>query len=191
MMKSAPIFGKVSVESLRNRQRIRYQERAKKDLQQNVFSLTEAQEVAVKGNPHKFAVISEKGIDPFRKTTCPFCLSYNRLNRFLISTKKGFDRGRGECPICGQGMKLATLVNMEKWTVTEYAAFVFAYRQSGFWQKIDFATWSKHLKMMGWNQPFWDEYKRLKGDLPEADAEQQKKDDEAWAGYEESMKNEQ
>ena len=81
-------------------------------------------------------------------------------------------------------MKLQTLVKMEKWSAKEYAQFVFDYRTSGFWQKIVFATWSKHLKMMNWSQPFWDEYKRLKGDLP--GAEEQKEAEDKWNDYEAS-----
>jgi hypothetical protein len=184
-MKAGPVFGKVSVQSHRERQRWRRQEHVKKDLQQTVFQ-SEASDVLIKGNPHKFATVTEKGIDPFKSTTCPFCLSYSKLRLFLISTSKGFDRGRGKCPVCGQGMKLQTLVKMEKWTPQEYAKFVFDYRSQGFWQKIKFETWSKHLKMMNWTQPFWDEYKRLKDDLP--DAEGQRAAEDKWSDYEGSFK---
>ena len=183
--KNIPIFGKVHVTSSLQKRHWHNQEKSEKDLQQQIFFKTDSQEVSLKGNPHKFATVTEKGIDPFKSTTCPFCLSYSKLRLFLISTKKGFDRGRGLCPVCGQGMKLQTLVKMEKWSAKEYAQFVFDYRTSGFWQKIVFATWSKHLKMMNWSQPFWDEYKRLKGDLP--GAEEQKEFDDKWNDYEESQ----
>ncbi len=169
-------------------------DRVGKDLQQTVFCTSEAADVVIKGNPHKFAKLEEKGVDPYKMTTCPFCLSFHRVNGFFISTKKGIDRGRGRCPVCGTGMKLQTLVKMIEWAdksnkegVKLYAAWVYAYRSSGFWQKIApfFETFKKHLRMMGWSREFWDEYKRLKGDLPSA--EQRKKDDDAWAGYEESL----
>lgn len=157
-------------------------EKAKLDKQQTVFALQE--DAVIKDNPSKYAVVTQTGIDPFKNTTCPFCLSLNRVRTFLISTKKGFDRGLGKCPSCGQKMKLQTLVKMETWKPEEYAAFVFDYRKSGFWQKIKFAEWKNRLKLMGWTKPFWDEYKRLRGD---ADPEKDKMFEEEWNAYEESF----
>jgi hypothetical protein len=163
----------------------RGQARAQDDLAQTVFYQTPEKQVDIKGNPNRFATVTEKGIDPFKKTTCPFCLGLNQLSAFLISTKKGFDRGRGKCPLCGQGMKLQTLVKMEKWSAVEYAAWAFEYRSSGFWQKIQpfFATWKKRLGMMGWTEAFWSEYKRLRGDEPEKPTEAE---DAQYLDYEES-----
>lgn len=174
-MKQIPIDGLLRNDSQIQHQRDIRLEKAKKDLRQTVFFQTEGKEVSIKSNPHKFAIITEKGIDPFKNTTCPFCLGISRLRLFLISTKKGFDRGKGKCPLCGQGMRLQTLVKMETWKPEEYAAFVFGYRTSGFWQKIDFATWKKRLGLMGWTQPFWDEYKRLRGDGSDALTEEEKR----------------
>lgn len=48
-----------------------------------------------------------------------------------------------------------------------------------------FADFNSMLKSMKWSREFWDEYKRLKGDLPSA--EQMRKDEDDWAAYEESM----
>jgi transcription elongation factor Elf1 len=132
--RNIPVFGKIHVASGLQKKHWHNEEEVQKDLQQSIFFKTENQEITLKGNPHKFATVTEKGIDPFKNTTCPFCLSYSKLRLFLISTKKGFDRGRGVCPVCGQGMKLQTLVKMEKWTAKEYAQFVFDYRSSMFWQ---------------------------------------------------------
>ncbi len=167
-----------------------------KDLQQQVFCVTASQEVALKVNPNKFATITEKGIDPFLYVRCPFCLSYLPMTKFLISLmgkKKGFDRGKGKCPECGQGMQLKTLQQMRTWMlaktpeegVQKYAVWVYEYRRSGFFQKIKFAQFNSMLKSMGWSRDFWNHYKVLKGDLPSA--EQQKKDSDDWAGYEESF----
>ena len=162
------------------------QERAKQDMQQTVF-FQDAKEKTIdfKGNPNQWVKFTEKGIDPFKNTTCPFCLGYNRLRLFLVSTKKGYDRGSGKCPLCGKGAKLQTLVKMETWGPEEYAAFVFDYRSSGFWQKIKFDTWKKRLGMMGWNEQFWNEYRRLRGDAP--DAEREKELEEKWKEYEETV----
>jgi hypothetical protein len=159
------------------------QEHAKQDLQQTVFFQEESKEIDFKGNPNKYAKLTEKGVDPFRNTTCPFCLGYNRLRLFLVSTKKGYDRGKGKCPLCGQGAKLQTLVKMETWGPEEYAQFVFDYRSSGFWQKIKFHEWKKRLTLMCWTEQFWNEYRRLRGDAP--DAEREKELEEKWKTYEE------
>ncbi len=183
--RSIPMNGLIQNQSAVTRRGYRNAEKAKLDKQQTMFAFHEG-EAVIKDNPSKYAKITEKSIDPFRNTTCPFCLSLNRLSTFLISTKKGFDRGLGKCPSCGQKMKLVTLVKMESWKPEEYAAFVFDYRRSGFWQKISFATWKNRLKLMGWTKPFWDEYKRLRGDAP--DAEKEKEFEEKWKAYEESSK---
>ncbi len=145
------------------------QERVKQDRQQTVFFKTE-HEVTFTNNPNKWATLTNQGLDPYRNVTCIFCLGISKLRLFLISTKKGYNRSLGKCPVCGQKMRLETLVKMLKWTPEEYAKFVFDYRQSGFWQKVAFEDWKKRLDMMGWSQPFWTEYKRLRGD-PENYAE--------------------
>lgn len=186
MNKRAPIFGKASVESKLERSRHSRAKKAKNDMQQTVFYQEPQGETCFKGNPNKYAQITTRGIDPFQNTTCPFCLSYHRLRAFLISTKKGFDRGTGKCPSCGLKMHLKTLVSMEKWTPEEYARFVFDYRSSGFWQKINFATWKNRLRLMKWTERFWNEYKLLRGDAP--DPQREKELEEKWKSYEESFK---
>lgn len=157
----------------------RRREIAKKDLQQTVFG--GKQELVIETNPHKFAVLTERSIDPYLKVTCPFCLGINPLRLFLISTKKGYNRGLGKCQMCGQGVKFRTLLWMHKASVQDYAKWVFEYRTSGFWQKIKFELWSKRLGMMKWTQPFWLEYKRLKGEADGVDVE---KEEDAWNAYE-------
>lgn len=161
-------------------------ERAKQDMQQTIFFQDPKEnKVDFQGNPSKFAKLTEKGIDPFRNTTCPFCLGLSRFRLFLISGKKGFNRALGKCPLCGQGDKLQTLVKMELWGPEEYAEFVFDYRRSGFWQKINFDTWTKRLALMKWTDRFWTKYKQLRGDGP--DPEREKELEQQWKNYEESF----
>lgn len=171
------------------------QERAKEDLHQQIFGFSASHEVELKENPNKFATVQEKGIDPFLKTRCPFCLCFHPITKFLITkydkkgNNKGYNRGSGKCPECGQGMQLKTLVSMRKWTIEDpvagvklYAAWVYEYRKSGFFQKIKFAEFNSMLKSMKWSREFWDHYKRLKGDLPTE--EEKERDDAEWAAYE-------
>ncbi len=167
----------------------RRQEHARKDLQQCVFFQDHGNgETDFKVNPSKYAVITEKGIDPFKTVTCPFCLGINKLQLFLISTKKGVNRSQGKCPLCGNGARLQTLIKMTTWTPEQYAGFVYPYAKMGFWQKIQklgFDTWKRRLKLMGWAQAFWNEYKRLRGDL-DREAEE-KRYEEEWTAYEASF----
>jgi hypothetical protein len=174
----------------------RLDERLRKDRCQTVFGRSEAAVIEV--NPRKFAEVSQKGIDPYVNTRCPFCLSFLPFSKFLVSLKSkkgkglGFDRGKGKCPECGQGMRLDTLLSMRKWLlegplgegVKLYARWVFDYRKSGFFQKIKFSQFNSMLKSMKVQREFWDEYKRLKGDLP--DAKLKAAFDAKWAEYEEA-----
>lgn len=176
------------------------QSKAAEDLQQSVFAVSASREIELKGNPNKFATVQEKGIDPFLKTRCPFCLCCHPITKFLITKYdksgkgKGFDRGRGKCPECGEGMQLKTLTLMRKWTlenpadgVKQFAAFIYSYRSSGVWQKkIKFVQFNSMLKSMGWHKEFYTEYKRLKGDLPTA--EETKRVDDLADAYEESFR---
>ena len=199
--KRVPIYGTIHNCWSSGQAKIRSgQSRAAEDLQQSVFAVSASREVELKGNPNKFATVQEKGIDPFLKTRCPFCLCFHPITKFLITkfdkkgNNKGYNRGSGKCPDCGQGMQLKTLTMMRKWTIEDpvagvklYANWVYGYRQSGFFQKIKFADFNSMLKSMKWSREFWDEYKRLKGDLPSA--EEQEKADAEWAAYEKSVQN--
>ena len=148
------------------------QQHAKKDIQQYVFTHDNGK-TDFKANPHKFATFTEKGIDPFKNVTCPFCLGLNKLRLSLISTKKGFDRGNGNCPLCGHRMKFQTLLKVMT-SPEQYAVFAFTYPAWSFWERVKhagFDTWKKRLGMMGWTERFWNEYKRLRGD-PEKEEEE-------------------
>ena len=159
------------------------QERVRKDKLQTVFFRT-AYETTFTNNSSNSIRTAEMGLEPFKDVTCPFCLGLNKMRFFLISTKKGFNRSLGKCPLCQNGMRLQTLMKMTVWTPEQYAAFVYDYRRSGFWQKIQFPIWKKRLGMMGWTEKFWTDYKRLRGDV-EKEAEDRELEDK-WADYEAS-----
>jgi len=183
-----PSSGLISNQNAIQRKGFTRIEKARKDMQQTIFYTDPAkQAVDFMGNPHRYAQLTAKGVDPYRMTTCPFCLGYSRLRAFLQSTKKGFNRKTGRCPLCGKGANLTTLVAMETWTPEEYAKFVFDYRSSGFWQKINFNQWKDRLKIMGWTRQFWDTYKELRGDSP--DAQREKELEEQWKNYDEATQH--
>ena len=196
--KQIPMFGTASRPSGLQEKKWRVQSKCSEDKQQSVFCVAN-ESVGLKENPSKFATITQKGIDPFLNVRCPFCLSHLPLTKFLITRydgkgrSKGFDRGKGKCPECGQGMRLQTLMSMRTWMLAKspeagillYAAWVYEYRRSGFFQKIKFAQFNSMLKSMGWSRDFWDEYKRLKGDLPSA--EEQERVDDLFAAQEEAF----
>jgi transcription elongation factor Elf1 len=95
---------------------------------------------------------------------CPFCLHEARINSFLISTGKGYHRGLGKCPECGNQMQLKTLTS--KMTPEQFAEFAYGYRTAGYWQKVKFNTFNQRLKELGINFRFWKRYKELKGEEP-------------------------
>ena len=132
---------------------------ARDDKQQLVFSA----DGDLKSNEFKFAKVEEKKIDFTKKVTCPFCLSWLPLSKFIISTKEGYNQGLGKCSECGCGMRLKTLFALGKWSPEEYAKFVVEYPYGKFWAKINsiFLTWKDRLELMGWTEKFWKEYHRL------------------------------
>jgi len=93
---------------------------------------------------------------------CPFCLNPNKINAYLISTKKGYDKRLGHCPSCNNNMMIKTLT--ADMTPEQFADFVFDYARQGFWQKAPFKTFNDNLYAIGWSQRFWARYKELKGD---------------------------
>jgi hypothetical protein len=93
---------------------------------------------------------------------CPFCLNPNKINAYLISTKKGYDKRLGHCPACNNNMMIKTLTS--PMTPEQFADFVFDYSRQGFWQKVKFKEFNDNLYRIGWPQRFWTRYKELKGD---------------------------
>jgi len=96
--------------------------------------------------------------------SCPFCLHSERINAFLISAKKGYDKRLAQCPECKQKMMIKSLTS--NWTPEEYAQFMYDYARQGGWKKVQFKVWSYRLKKIGWSQRFWNEYMKLKGESP-------------------------
>jgi transcription elongation factor Elf1 len=93
---------------------------------------------------------------------CPFCLHLDKINAYLISTKKGYHHGLGKCPECGNQMQLKSLT--AQWTPEQFADFMYEYSRQGGWQKVPFMKFNERLKLIGWAERFWSRYKQLKGD---------------------------
>ena len=88
---------------------------------------------------------------------CPFCLENS--NKFIIENK-----GLIKCPNCSNFMKLKTLLFIKDCSNSEYAQWVFDYRLSGFFKKINFELWIKKMHELGMSCEFWEKYKELKGE---------------------------
>lgn len=154
------------------------------DKEQMLFS----KDGTMKPNDFKFAVIQPKPLDYSKMVTCPFCLFWSRVSKYLISTKKGYDLGAAHCPKCNQTMKLKTLLAMHKWTPEQYAQFIVDYPPKDFFNKIKagcgFEVWfnrmkyltcivnlNGQLKKVPWSGPFWKEYRRFKPKVVDAENE--------------------
>ena len=94
--------------------------------------------------------------------SCPFCLYQGKINKFLISTKKGFHKGLGQCPECKNKMRFRTLT--ADWTPEDFAEWCYGYSADGYWQKVPFSKFSDRLYKIGWSKRFWERYKQLKGE---------------------------
>ena len=88
---------------------------------------------------------------------CPFCLENS--NKFIIENK-----GLIKCSNCSNFMKLKTLLFIKDCSNFEYAQWVFNYRLSGFFKKINFELWTKKMHKLGMSYEFWEKYKELKGE---------------------------
>jgi len=93
---------------------------------------------------------------------CPFCLHQDKINAYLISTKKGYHKGLGHCPECNNQMQIKTLV--ADMTPEQFANFAFEYSMQGYWSKVKFKEFNDRLYKIGWAERFWIEYKKLKGE---------------------------
>lgn len=138
-------------------------EKALYDKKQLIFTA----QGSLKSNEFRFAKVEEKAIDFNKKVTCPFCLSWQTLNKFLISTKEGYHKGLGHCQECNQNVQFKTLFNLGQWTPEQYAKFVVDYPPAGFFKKIKFDEWKNRLNLMKWGQRFWTEYRRLNPKIEE------------------------
>ena len=88
---------------------------------------------------------------------CPFCLETS--NKFIIENK-----GLIKCPNCSNLMKMKTLLFVKDCSNEDYAKWVFNYRLSGFFKKINFEKWTAKMHELGMSHEFWEEYKKLKGE---------------------------
>jgi len=61
-------------------------------------------------------------------------------------------------------MRVKTILYIQECSNQEYARWVYEYRLSGFFKKINFDLWAKKLKDLGIAYEFWEEYKKLKGE---------------------------
>jgi len=130
---------------------------AKDDKQQATFDLT--QKDALK----KKVPVTVNIVDLYKGNySCPFCLHSDPINKFLISTPKGYDKRLGLCPECKNKMMIKTLTS--NWTPEQFADFVADYARQGFWQKCKFQVFNQRLRAIGWSYRFWKRYKELKGD---------------------------
>lgn len=117
--------------------------------------------------------VESSSIDVEKMVMCPFCLATNKIQRFLVSTKTGISSSKAECPECKNGMLMRTL--LREWTPEAFAEWVYEYRRSGYWQKVQFEAWKKRLEQLGWSRPFWDHYGQIK--------EENKGEDESYSDY--------
>jgi hypothetical protein len=189
------IFGAAKAETAQQKKAYRIREKLSRDLRQTQFFNTEAGETDLRENPNKYAVLELKNLNPYEYVTCPFCLARSLFRQYLISTKKGYDRGKGKCPVCDNGVQFKTLVFMKQCELKSnpngpenYAKWVWEYRRSGFWQKVQplIEIRKKRLYSMGWTSRFWEKYKELRGDK-EKEADEKRFNDMA-DDYENSFK---
>lgn len=96
---------------------------------------------------------------------CPFCLTTMELFKFR------FEKGLRVCPVCTNQLRLDTLIKIQ--SIEEFVKFVFNYRFSGFWNKINyqikdrdkaFDWFNIRLHDLGLSHDFWEKYKQLRGD---------------------------
>ena len=156
----------------REERKYRMRQSVKADLAQMTFGANGV--VAARAR----VAIKSSSVNVNKQVFCPFCLSDNIVQKFLVSGKKGISQSKALCPACGVGMMLRNVIR--KWTPESYAEWAFGYAKSGFWQKIKFADWNKKLAEKGWAQPFWDRYKALKGTDSGGDGDAARQYDEAF-----------
>lgn len=132
------------------------------DKQQTQFSLDGAliiKEKIINEYTPLYVLINEN-----HKYLCPFCLEES--NKFTIESHALI-----KCPNCTNQMKLKTLLFIKECSNQDFAKWVYEYRLSGFFKKINFEKWSKKLKELGIAYEFWEEYKKLKGTNTEPEPE--------------------
>ena len=100
---------------------------------------------------NKSSVMLKKPIIDFNtRVLCPFCLNDDTLDKFRK------DRAWFECPKCKNLLTLKTCANIIKMNPKQFAKWVFEYRLSGFFGKINFKEWNTKLWELGVSQEFWE-----------------------------------
>jgi hypothetical protein len=139
-------------------------------------------------NPHDYAHVKKSyTYNDYRIVLCPFCLSYNQINKFLIKNKNEVTINKliGICPNCQNTLQLNTLDELVDMTVRDFAWWVYKYH-FGFWVKVVrnepkgsvigeqyFKDWCKKANQLSENEynkdikGFWDYYKMFKGEYLE------------------------
>jgi hypothetical protein len=126
-------------------------------------------DLTISKNNFRFAK-EESDIKYDEVVLCPFCLMSYELGKFALR------KGLRVCPCCGTKLKLSTLSEIRD--LNKFVQFVYNYRLNGFWGKIcmdipqkthdtRFNEWNKRLSNLGLSRDFWDNYKRLRGDIEE------------------------
>lgn len=128
----------------------------------------------VKANDFQFATGEQRVLDFNKKVTCPICLSWLLLTKFVVSTEKGYDEESAKCPECQNDVLIKNLFHLGKMKPEGYAKFIVNYPAWEFWKKCPFAEWKKHLEIMHWSQLFWEEYHKLKPKLTDDDTKPKK-----------------
>uniref|UniRef100_A0A6H1ZWB5 Uncharacterized protein n=1 Tax=viral metagenome TaxID=1070528 RepID=A0A6H1ZWB5_9ZZZZ len=130
--------------------------KAWKDKKQTILAPSSPTGIKMKRAPR-----TEVTVVHTRTYSCPFCLYQAKIEKFLISTKKGFNKGLGQCPECSNQMKFNSLT--AEMTPEQFAEWCYAYSADGYWQKVPFSKFSMRLSKLGISKRFWDRYKQLKG----------------------------
>lgn len=131
---------------------------AKEDTQQAIFA-----DGQVKLRPRSTVKVTAHS----KTAMCPFCFHAESLDKFAVSTKKGFHRSLGCCPACNKQSQLRNLT--AAWTPEGFAEWVYDYRADGFWRKVTWPWFKAGLKRLGWTDRFWTKYKTLRGTSSEED----------------------
>lgn len=126
---------------------------AKYDKQQTVLTDT-----GIKQNPFIYAETPINEQLRGKVVFCPFCLYQNKFEHYEI-----IDKRLVKCPNCNTRINGKTLIFLTNASIEDFAKWVYNYRLSGFFQKIDFAKWRERLKILGMSKIFWGEYNKLKG----------------------------
>jgi hypothetical protein len=133
----------------------------------------------IKQNVQSYAITIQT-LNPDKLLMCPFCLTPDKSKAFYIkTTKKQIDKRLGQCPQCKNKIMWKTLYAYPKWTTEQFADWVYAYRLSGFFRKINFQQWNQRLRQMDISYDFWKEYKRLKGENDDSLTEKEEEDYQA------------